>query len=119
MRIYKTRSDAAEACKTGKIAINGTAAKPSREVKTGDTVSVRKMPVVYTFRVLEPVNGRQPARNVPIHAENITPESEIEKLRMVALGAFAERDRGTGRPTKKDRRDITELMEEFFFEDED
>ena len=70
VRIYKTRSDAADACRTNKVLVNGSYAKPSREVKPGDAITVKKMPVTYSFRVVELVSSRQPAKEVPRYAEN-------------------------------------------------
>ncbi|SUE33845.1 RNA-binding S4 domain-containing protein [Rikenella microfusus] len=113
VRLFKTRSDAAEACKSNRVLVNGTTVKPSREVRTGEVVSVRRMPVVYSFRILEPVANRQPAKNVPRYIEDVTPQEELLKLEMARAGAFAVRDRGMGRPTKKERRDIEELLAEF------
>jgi ribosome-associated heat shock protein Hsp15 len=119
VRICKTRSDAADACRTNKVLVNGGCCKPSREVRVGDVVSVRRMPVTYSFRVLGLVSSRQPARNVPEYVENITPQSELDKLAVPQETVFISRDRGTGRPTKKERRDIESLMEGFFFDDDD
>lgn len=113
VRIYKTRSDAADACRTNRVLINDAYTKPSREVRPGDVVSIKKLPVVFSFRVLELVSNRLPARNVPAFAENITPQSELDKLNVPRETVFISRDRGTGRPTKKERRDIEELMEDF------
>lgn len=113
VRIYKTRSDAADACRTNRVLINDAYTKPSREVRVGDIVSIKKLPVVFSFRVLELVSNRQPAKNIPSFAENITPQSELDKLNIPRETVFISRDRGTGRPTKKERRDIEELMEDF------
>ncbi len=119
VRVYKTRTDATEACRNGRIGINGSVGKPSKEVKTGDVVTVRKNPVTYTIRVLELVQNRQPARNVPLYAENITPQEELDKLKMNSYTGFGVRDRGAGRPTKRDRREVDELMEELFFDSDE
>ena len=97
--------------------VNGANAKPSREIKAGDIICVKKMPVIYTFRVIEPIGNRQGAKNVHLYAENLTPQEELDKLTM-HLTLSIQRDKGTGRPTKKDRREIDELMNEFFFDDE-
>lgn len=113
VRLFKTRSAAAEACKNNRVMVNGATVKPSRELRTGEVVAVRRMPVVYSFRVLELVANRQPARNVGRYIEDVTPQEELLKLEMARAGAFAVRDRGMGRPTKKDRRDIEELLAEF------
>lgn len=103
-RIYKTRSLAAEACKLGRIGLNGAPAKASRMVKVGDEVSVRKAPVTYTYRVLQTVESRVGAKLVPEVLENITPPEQYELLEMNRISGFIDRAKGTGRPTKKDRR---------------
>lgn len=116
-RIYKTRTLASEACKMGRIAINGAQAKPSRMVKEGDEVSVRKAPVTYTFRVKQCIEKRVGARLLPDVLENITAPEQYEILEMSRISGFVDRARGTGRPTKKDRRalddfsDTTALMD--------
>ena len=119
VRIYKTRSDAADACRTNKVLVNGSYAKPSREVKPGDAITVKKMPVTYSFRVVELVSSRQPAKEVPRYAENVTPQEELDKLNIPKLSIFVQRDRGSGRPTKRERREIDSLMGELYSEDED
>lgn len=119
VRIFKTRSDAADACRSNRVLINDSYCKPSREVRVGDVVSVRKTPVTYSFRVLDLVGSRQPAKDVPIFVENITPRSELDKLLTPRETIFVSRDRGAGRPTKKERRDIETLMEDFFVENGD
>lgn len=124
-RLYKTRSLAAEACKNSRIRINGATAKPSRTVKDGDEVSVRKPPVTYTFRVLQAIEKRVGAKLLPQILENITPPEQYEMLEMSRISGFVDRARGTGRPTKKDRRALDEwnaptfLDEDFFDFDED
>jgi len=111
VRVYKTRSDAAEACRTGRVTVGGVAAKPSREVREGDVVSVRKMPVTYSYKVLELVSSRLPAKDVARYALDVTPPEELAKLAVPRETVFVTRDRGAGRPTKKERRDIDSLME--------
>lgn len=124
-RLYKTRSLAAEACKNSRIQINGATAKPSRTVKDGDEVSVRKPPVTYTFRVLQAIEKRVGAKLLPQILENITPSEQYEMLEMSRISGFVDRARGTGRPTKKDRRALDEwnaptfLDDDFFDFDED
>ena len=108
-RIFKTRSLAAEACKNGRVAINGAQAKPARTVKPGDEVSVRKPPVTYTFRVLQTIEKRVGAKLLPDVLENITPPEQYELLEMSHISGFVNRARGTGRPTKKERRDLDEF----------
>lgn len=119
IRAFKTRTDATEACKGNKITVNGSAIKPAREVKAGDTIEVRKGPVLYTFRVIAPLEKRVGAKEVPNYAENLTPESEFAKLHAPVETFFIRRDRGTGRPTKKERRDMDSLYDTFFIEDEE
>ncbi len=111
IRAYKTRSEATDACNGGKIRLNGADVKPSKAVRRGDTVVVRKGAVTYTYRVLEPVDKRQGAKTVPQFAENLTPQSELDKLHAPVETFFLKRDRGAGRPTKKDRRQMESLWE--------
>lgn len=118
VRIFKTRSDAADACRTNKVLVNGSYVKPSREVRVGDTVTVKKMPVVYTYRVIALVSSRQPAKEVPNYAENLTPQEALDKLFVPKLTIFVQRDRGTGRPTKRERREIDSLMEEVYYDED-
>ena len=111
VRVFKTRSDAAEACRNNRVTINDAYTKPSRDVKAGDIVTVKKLPVTWSFRVLEPISNRQPAKNVALYAENITPQEDLAKLNVPRETIFIQRDRGTGRPTKKERRELDNLME--------
>jgi len=115
IRAFKTRTDATEACKGGKIRVNGFDIKPSKGVKVGDTLTVRKGAVTFTYKVLALIDKRQGAKNVPTYAENLTPEEEIAKLRAPVETFFLKRDRGTGRPTKKDRRDMESLWDAIDF----
>lgn len=105
-RVFKTRTLAADACKNGRVTINGAQTKPSRTVKAGDRVGVRKPPVTYTFRVLRTIEKRVGARMLPEVLENVTPPDQYELLEMSRISGFVDRARGTGRPTKKDRRAI-------------
>ena len=116
VRVFKTRSDAAEACRTNRVTINGSYTKPSREVKPGDTVTVRKTIVTYTYRVLALVSSRQGAKNVPDYMEDITPAEELSKLN-VPRDYFCTTDRGMGRPTKRERREIDSLMDTLAYSD--
>ena len=118
VRIFKSRSDAAEACRMNRVTVNGSYCKPSRELREGDTVEVRKLPVTYSFRVKGLVSNRQPAKNVPLYADNITPQTELDKLNIPRETIFISRDRGTGRPTKKERREIDALMDGIYLEDD-
>lgn len=111
-RIYKTRTLAADACKNGRVAINGAQAKPSRTVKVGDKVDVKKSPITYTFRVKQPIEKRVGAKLLPDVLENITSAEQYELLEMSRISGFVDRARGTGRPTKKDRRALDEFADE-------
>lgn len=109
IRVYKTRTDATDACKGGKVRLNGYDVKPSKEVRTGDVIVVRKGAVTYTYKVLDIVDRRVGAKLVPDYAENQTPQEELDKLRVPVETFFLKRDRGAGRPTKKDRRQMESL----------
>lgn len=117
IRIYKTRTDATDACKGGKVTVGGADVKPSREVKAGDVVTARRGPVTYTYKVLEILEKRVGAKDVPRYAQDLTPQSELDKLHAPVETFFIRRDRGTGRPTKKERRDMDSLYDSFFSED--
>lgn len=112
VRVYKTRTEAADACKSGKVEVNGVQAKASRTVKEGDIVSVRKGSVHFRYKVIIPIGNRQGAKAVGQYVEDITPESELDKLNAPFETIFVKRDRGSGRPTKKERRDIERLLGE-------
>ena len=126
-RIYKTRTLAADACKNGRITINGAQTKPSRTVKAGDKVGVKKPPITYTFLVKQPIEKRVGAKLLPDILENITTPEQYELLEMSRISGFVDRARGTGRPTKKDRRAIDDFqspefldgLEDFDFDEED
>jgi ribosome-associated heat shock protein Hsp15 len=109
VRIFKTRTDAAEACKKGRVLVNNIQAKPSRDIKIGDIVTVKRPPVNYVYTVVGLIENRQPAKNVSLYAENITPQEELDLLNIQKDTLFVQRDRGTGRPTKKERRDMDKL----------
>ena len=117
IRVFKTRSDAADACKSGKVKVNDMEAKASREVKQGDTISVRKVNVIFQFRVVAPVENRQPAKLVAEYAINITPQSELDKLNVPRETLHLVRKHGTDRPTKKDRREMDDLIENLWDEE--
>ena len=117
-RIYKTRTLAADACKNGRITINGAQAKPSRMVKEGDQVGVKKAPVTYTFRVLQTIEKRVGAKLLPEVLENITSPEQYELLEMSKISGFVNRARGTGRPTKKDRRALDEFNAPVFLDED-
>lgn len=80
VRVFKTRSDAADAVRNNKVTVNGAYAKPSREVKIGDVIAVRRMQVTYSYKVLDLVSSRQPAKNVSLYCLNVTPQEELDKL---------------------------------------
>ena len=103
-RIFKTRSIAADACKNGRVMVNNVQVKPSRMVKVDDTVSVRKPPVTYSFKILKAIEQRVGAKPLPEIYENVTTADQYELLEMNRISGFVDRARGTGRPTKKDRR---------------
>ena len=105
-RIFKTRSIAADACKNGRVMVNDVLVKPSRMVKEGDKVSVRKPPVTYSFRILKAIEQRVGAKLLPEIYENITPQDQYDLLEMNRISGFVDRARGMGRPTKKDRRQM-------------
>lgn len=112
MRVFKTRTVATEACKKGRVSIGDVVAKPSRTVKAGDVVSVRKPPVTYSFRVLQVTQNRLGARFVPDYMENITPRSELDLLEVVKISGFIDRRKGLGRPTKREGRELAEFTEQ-------
>ncbi|HJC93644.1 MAG TPA: RNA-binding S4 domain-containing protein [Candidatus Phocaeicola excrementigallinarum] len=118
-RIFKTRTIAAEACKKGRVSINGAQAKPARMVKPGDVVQVRKPPVTYSFKVLQAIEKRVGAKLVPEIMENVTPREQYELLEMSRISGFVNRAKGTGRPTKKDRRDLDEFFTPEYTDDFD
>ncbi len=117
IRAFKTRTEATEACKGGKVKVGGVNAKPSRDVGPGDIIKVRKGSVEFTYKVLRPLEQRVGAKLVPDFAENLTPQEEINKLKAPVETFFVHRDRGAGRPTKKDRRDIEEIWDAIDFND--
>lgn len=120
-RIFKTRSIASDACKNGRVTIGGVNVKPSRPVKCGEVVSVRKPPITYSFRVLKCIEQRVGAKLVPEVYENVTDPKQYELLEMSRISGFVDRQRGTGRPTKKDRRAMDAFIDPvmFGFDEED
>ncbi len=109
VRIFKTRSLATEACRKGRVFVNGLEAKASHDVKAGDTVVVRKLPVVHTLRVRSLTCNRLPAKLVNEYMEDLTSLEELDKLK-INRGSFLVRDRGSGRPTKRERRKMDEIF---------
>ena len=116
IRVFKTRTEATDACKGGKIRVNVADTKPSKMVKPGDVIVARKGAVTYTYKVLALLDKRQGARLVPDFAENLTPAEELAKLRAPVETFFLKRDRGAGRPTKKDRRQMDDLWSSLSFD---
>ena len=112
VRIYKTRSIAVEACKKGRVSINGTVVNPARTVKVGDEVAVRKPPITYTFKVLALAENRMGAKLVPEYLENITPKEQYDILEMSRISGFIARSKGQGRPTKREGREMKAFIEE-------
>lgn len=120
MRIYKTRTLATDECKKGRVSLAtsvddaGTLVKPSRTIKVGDIIHVRKPPIQYTFRVLQLAPNRLGARLVPEYLENLTPQSQYDLLDVVRISGFVDRRKGLGRPTKREGRELSRFTEEAF-----
>lgn len=118
-RIFKTRSIAADACKNGRVTMGGVKQKASKMIKEGDVVDVRKPPVTYSFKVLKAIQNRVGAKLVPEVLENVTTKEQLELLEMNRISGFVDRARGTGRPTKKERRELDDFIQPAFFGDSD
>ena len=120
-RIFKTRSIAADACKNSRVTIGGQNVKPSHTVKAGEVVSVKKPPIVYSFKILKTIEQRVGAKLIPEIYENVTDPKQYELLEMSRISGFVDRALGTGRPTKKERRALDAFVDPalFGFEDED
>lgn len=120
-RIFKTRSIAADACKNGRVTVKGANAKPSRTVKVGETIDVKKPPIVYSFKVINAIETRVGAKLIDQVYENVTSPKQYELLEMSRISGFVDRARGTGRPTKKDRRAMDSFVDPVLFgwEDDD
>ena len=114
VRIYKTRSIAAEACKKGHVSIGERTAKPAHNVRVGDIINVKKAPITYSFKVVQCAEHRVGAKLVPELVENVTPQEQYNILEMSKMSGFIDRARGTGRPTKKERRNLDTFVEEGF-----
>ena len=112
VRIFKTRSIATEACKKGRISIAGVTVKPSRTIRVGEVVTVRKPPIEYSFRVVQLLGSRVGAKRVAEFMENVTPREQYELLELQRVSGFVDRAKGLGRPTKKDRRDLDQFAED-------
>lgn len=111
VRIFKTRTTAAEACKKGRVSINGSFVKAARMIKPGDVIQVKKSPITYSFKVLQAIEKRVGAKLVSEVMENVTTPDQYEILELTKIAGFIDRARGTGRPTKKDRRSLEEFIE--------
>jgi len=111
VRLFKTRTQAAEACKGGKIRLEGMHVKASREVKEGDIIEIHHGGIVKKVRVKKAAKNRVGAKLVPDLLEDLTPPEELERLEMLRKINYERRDRGSGRPTKRDRRSIGKLKE--------
>ncbi|MBP3243777.1 MAG: RNA-binding S4 domain-containing protein [Bacteroidaceae bacterium] len=118
-RIFKTRTLASEACKKGRVSSNGTTLKASKIVKVGDVIDVKKPPITYSFRIKQAIEKRVGAKLIPDVLENVTRPDQYELLEMNKISGFVNRARGTGRPTKKDRRSLDEFTEPAFAGDFD
>lgn len=114
-RIFKTRSIAADACKNGRVTIKGINVKPSHTIKAGEIVSVKKPPITYSFEVLQTIEKRVGAKLVPEVYKNVTDAKQYELLEMSRISGFVDRARGTGRPTKKDRRQLDAFVDPTLF----
>lgn len=119
VRIFKTRTIAAEACKKGRVTINGSQVKAARMIKPGDVIQVKKSPIIYSFKVLQTIEKRVGAKLVSEVMENVTTPDQYELLEMSKITGFVDRARGTGRPTKKDRRSLEEFTAPEFMDDFD
>ena len=117
VRVFKTRTIAAEACKKGRVYIDNISVKPSRMIKIGDVVQVKKPPVTYSFKVIDLSQKRMGAKLVPNFMENVTSPEEYEILELNKISGFVDRQRGTGRPSKKDRRDMEQFTENMDFDE--
>ncbi len=118
-RIFKTRSIAADACKNGRITMSGVKQKASKMIKEGDIIEVRKPPITYSFKVLKAIQNRVGAKLVSEVLENVTAKEQLELLEMNRISGFVGRARGTGRPTKKERRELDDFIQPAFYGDFD
>lgn len=119
VRVFKTRSVASDACKKGRVMIGDVALKPSRNIRVGDVVQVRKAPITFSFKVLALAEKRMGAKMVPDFMENVTPPDQYEIMELNKISGFVDRQRGTGRPTKKERRDLEQFTDSFDFDEYD
>ena len=117
MRVFKTRSIATDAVKKGRVTMHGVAVKPSRGVKIGDIIDVKKSPITYTFKVKALSNNRLGARLVPDYLENLTPQSQYDLLEMTKISGFVDRRKGLGRPTKREGREMAAFRDSTYADD--
>ena len=118
VRLFKTRSLAAEACKKGKVIVQNIQVKPSRNVKVGDVISIKRNPILFSFKVLGLSENRMNAKLVSEFMLNVTTPDQLELIELAKLAGQSGRDRGTGRPTKKDRREIEDFVEPTFVDED-
>lgn len=118
MRVFKTRTIATDACKNGRVTIDGKSVKPSRTIKVGDVIEVKKPPITYRFRVLQLTQNRLGAKLVEQYLENITPKEQYDILEMARISGFVDRRKGLGRPTKRDQRDLARFREDSYTADQ-
>lgn len=116
VRIFKTRTVASDACKKGRVLIDNVSVKPSRMIRVGDVIQVRKLPVTFSFKVLSLSDKRMGAKLVARFMENVTTPEQYEILELNKISGFVDRQRGTGRPTKKERRDLDQFTSGFDFD---
>lgn len=109
VRLFKSRSIAAEACRKGQVMIGGNTVKSSKEIAVGDEIQIKRPPIVRTYLVKAISGKRMSAKLAVDFVEDITPQDQFDLLNAVKTYGFEQRDRGVGRPTKKDRRDIEKL----------
>jgi ribosome-associated heat shock protein Hsp15 len=114
-RIFKTRSIATEECKKGRISIGNISLKPSRTIKEGDIINVKKPPIIWSFKVLKAIENRVGAKLIPEVLENVTSPEQLQILELSKTSGFIGREKGTGRPTKKDRRELDDFIDESVF----
>lgn len=114
MRVFKTRTIATDACKKGRVSIGGVTMKPSRMIKPGDVIDVKKPPITYSFRVKQIAPNRLGAKLVPEYLENVTSPAQYELLEMTKISGFVDRRKGLGRPTKRDSRDLSKFKEDTY-----
>ena len=114
MRVFKTRTIATDACKKCRVTMGGAAVKPSRMLKEGDVVEVRKPPITYTFRVKQVTQNRLGARLVPEYLVNLTPQAQYDLLEMTRISGFVDRRKGLGRPTKREGREMARFREDSY-----